>query len=326
MRPLEGEPLIGTVTAEVSLEGAADRVDIWLDDRLTGSLREAPWIHTFDAGFSSEVRRLRVVVWRDGMATREVIEHSATPFTVGASIDVDLVEVPIRLRSSRRPAAASLEIREAGRPQEILELRAARPDSRFVVVLDRSLSMRGGRLDRAVEAVEWLRSQLRAGDSLELIYFNHTVSSPLRPADDEQPITAPVASGGTALFDALTSVTTRERDIVIVISDTDDRHSVSRADAVRSHLTTRGVTIYSVALSRGNAAGMLGEMADATGGLSLRHDDALSGVQDVLRDVNGRVIAVYQSTSHAAGWRPIVVRSRDSGVRVLSARKGYTAR
>lgn len=321
--PAPGGPLVGTVRVELAPPEDVSRIDLWLDDRMVGTLRQAPWVMELDAGFSSGERSLRVVTWRAGMSEREVLEHRASAMRVDATVAIDLVEVPLRVRGGRRVDASMLHISENGRPQRIVELRDERPDSRFVFVVDRSLSMRDGRLERVLDAIRKFGTKLRAGDSLEVILFNHTVSASAGFDDASRDA---IASGGTALYDALASISPSGRSIVIVVSDADDRHSVAGAEDARRHMSRRGVVLYSNTLERGNAASLLDDLARTTGGLAVHSSDPHHALQRILEDVNSRLIAVYQSDGVAPGWRTIEVRPAATGFRIRSARKGYLAR
>ena len=324
VRPLPGEPVVGTMIVEASAPASAARVDILIDDRLVGSMTSPPWITEIDAGFGAGERTLRLVVWSEGMAAREIVEHRAAALRMDAVVDVDIVEVPLRLHGHGPFEAEDLRITENGRLQRVLELHPTRPDSRFVFVVDRSLSMQGGRLERTLEGIRTMAESLRPGDRAEVILFNHTVMPPLGVSSDSLTVAAP--SGGTALFDALASITAADRSIVIVVSDADDRHSSTRAETLRTLLADRSVTFYSVALSRGNASALLEELSRTTGGLAVRNRDPVAGLRSIADDISGRLVAVYQSDSAGAGWRSIEVEPARRSLRVADARRGYLAR
>src|SRR5207245_979657 len=117
----------------------------------------------------------------------------------GETMNVDLVEVPMRVRSTHPIAAADIAVKENGVEQTIREVRADRGPARFLFVIDRSLSMGDGKLDAALRAVEEESKLLRPDDHVEVVLFNHNVMPPrpLMRAEHVQP------SGGTSLRDAV---------------------------------------------------------------------------------------------------------------------------
>lgn len=321
VRPAATEPLNGRVTIEVEAPRDSARVDVLIDDRLVGTMTEAPWVLDVDTGFSAAERALRVVVWAADMRSREILDHRAPSLTVGASIDVDLVEVPLRV-SGRGPfEPADFIVTENGRRQNVSAVHPARPDSHFVFVVDRSLSMRDGRLTSTLDGVSAFAAALREHDSAEVILFNHTVSAPVPMESPDLATVTP--SGGTALFDALASIDPERRTIVVVISDSEDRHSVADDDTVRELMQGRAVQFFAVSLSRGNATGLFDDLAQTTGGLSVRTPDPAEGLRRVREFLDERVVLVYQSGTEGDGWRSIEVRPARRGLRISGAREGY---
>lgn len=319
-RPAPGEPVTGIVTLEVDAPSDTARVDFYLDDLLIGSVREHPWLLTHDAGFTMEPRSIRAVVWGRGMTSREVVERDAAAFRVDAEIDVDLVEVPLTIHS-RSVTVDDFVVRENGAPQEIVAVQPARPDSHFVFVVDRSLSMRNGRLEEAMAAVRELAGSLRETDTAEVIFFNHTVSPPVSPEAAHAS-----ASGGTALLDALASISTVRRSVVVVVSDAHDRHSEATADDVRTLMRTRGITLFAVAMQNGNATGLLRELSATTGGMTVRTSDPREGILRIQHYLDRRSVLVYRSSTQGRGWRSIDVRPVRRGIRISEVREGYVAR
>jgi hypothetical protein len=241
-------------------------------------------------------------------------------FTANDTLDVDLVEVPLRVRSSRAPKASDLRIRENGVAQTVRDVKAERPPAHFAFIVDRSLSMGGGKLEAALRAVQDEQRQLRPGDTASLVLFNHHVTEPraIRATVDVTP------SGGTSLRDALASVASKERTYAIVITDGGDRNSVlSDEDALRRISGTK-TSVNAIVLGTSHA-GFLDRAARNTGGsvVSAKKETVGSELRELLEDINSRYLLVYQSHGTKRGWRTIDVKS--SRVKIVSARKGYFA-
>jgi tight adherence protein B len=242
-------------------------------------------------------------------------------------MNVDLVEVPFRLRSSKKVTANDVAIRENGVRQTILDLRSERAPASFVFVVDRSLSMGDGKLEAALRAIDSMRSRLTAEDRASVIFFNHRVGLRRTLARgtslaDEAP---PPTSGGTSIRDALAAVGTDKRTIVLAISDGSDRNSTIDEAELLNRMSRADLTVYAVLVGDGSAEKVLSTLADRTGGALLRADRSSIGsaLRSVLADINSRFVATYQSSTVRRGWRSIEVTSKAGSI--SGSRKGYFA-
>ena len=178
--PQNGSQAIGTQIVEVEADAKnIDRVEFDVDGVLAGVARTAPYRIAYDFGTSLAPRTVRARVFSDGFRTTETAEVVTASLTAGESMNVDLVEVPVRVRSRRAITASDVALRENGVAQSIRDVIAVRPPAHFAFVVDRSLSMDDGRLDAALRAVDAARASLRPGDSASLVLFNHHVARPL---------------------------------------------------------------------------------------------------------------------------------------------------
>jgi Mg-chelatase subunit ChlD len=238
--------------------------------------------------------------------------------TASEAMNVDVVEVPMRVRAPGTPTAADLRVTENGVEQTIRDIHAERGPARFVFVIDRSLSMGGGRLEAALHAVDAESGLLRPGDTKEIVLFNHNVTKGL-PAG---PITP---SGGTSLRDAVASIVTRDRTYAIVITDGGDRNSELSEDEALRRISNTKMIVDAIVL--GGGSGFLDKAARNTGGTVARADASTlrRELHRMLVDINSRYLLVYQSRGNGAGWRTIAITPRRRGVDVLNARKGYFA-
>jgi hypothetical protein len=327
--PLDGSQSFGLMLIEIATDVAGvDRVEFHVDGVLAGVARSAPYRIAFDFGPSLDSRRITATVWSSGYQKKDVASVTTAAMTANETLNVDLVEVPLRVRSSRVLKVSDLRIRENGVEQMIRDVKLERPPAHFAFVVDRSLSMGDGRLAAALQAVTSELSQLREGDTASLVMFNHHVSEgrTIRPGDDLlQEFVGTVPSGGTSLRDALASIASSERTYAIVITDGGDRNSeLSDEGALQMISGTR--TIVS-AIVLGSAASFLGRAAANTGGTIVKANAGSIGsaLHGLLTDINSRYLVVYQSNTANRGWRSVEVKSQRSSVRVLAARKGYFA-
>ncbi|HYC90707.1 MAG TPA: Ig-like domain-containing protein [Thermoanaerobaculia bacterium] len=318
--PLDGSQAFGPQTLEITTDAAAvDRVDFAVDGVLAGVARKAPYRVPYDFGTSLAARKVTATVWTNGFKGSESATVTTAAMTANDTLDVDLVEVPLRVRAARTVRPSDLRVRENGVEQTVRDVRQERPPAHFAFVVDRSLSMGGGKLEAALRAIRAELRQLRPGDTSSVVLFNHQVAKPVAvPAATATP------SGGTSLRDALASVSAKQRTYAIVISDGGDRTSVlSDEEALRKISGTKTI-VHALVLGDSHAR-FLDRAAENTGGRVVRASTSSVGTElrRVLEDINSRYLVVYQSQGTKRGWRTIEVRS--SRVDVVNARKGYFA-
>jgi hypothetical protein len=319
--PLSGAQLFGPMAIEIRTDAAqVDSVEFSVDGTLAGVARKPPYRIAYDFGSSLSARTITARVWSNGFQTSESASVTSAAMTANETLDVDLVEVPLRIRSPRALKAADLRVRENGVAQAVRDVKQERPPAHFAFVVDHSLSMGDGKLDAALAAIRAELRQLRPGDTSSIVLFNHQVKKPL-------PVSATldaVPSGGTSLRDALASVASKERTYAIVITDGGDRNSVlSEEEALRKISGTK--TVVNALILGHSHARFLDRAAQNTGGsvVSASKDAVARELRNVLADINSRYLVVYQSHGTKRGWRTIDVRS--SRATVISARKGYFA-
>jgi hypothetical protein len=334
--PLPGAQVLGPTLLEVTSDAASDaaaieRVDFFVDGVLAGVARKAPYRIAFDFGTSLAPRTITAKAWSNGFRTSDSATITTAALTANDSINIDLVEVPLRARSSKPLRAADLRVRENGVEQTVRDVQRSRPAAHFAFIVDRSLSMNGGKLEGALHAIESELRQLRDGDTASLVLFNHHVAK-ARPITRGQQLMQQLdrrdllPSGGTSLRDAVASVASTHRTYAIVITDGGDRTSALSDELALQKISTTKTIVNALVLGDSHtrfldrAAGNTGGSVVSASSASLR--DALARL---LTDINSRYLVIYQSTATTRGWRTIEVTARIRDVTVSSARKGYFA-
>lgn len=323
--PLEGSQAIGLMVLEVTTDAAnVDRVEFLVDGVLAGVARTKPYRIAYDFGTTLDARTLTARVWSNGYKTSETATVTTAGMSVNDTLNVDLVEVPVRVRSAKALKPADLRIRENGVDQEIRDVKQERPPAHFAFVLDRSLSMGGGKLEAALEAIQSASTQLRPGDTASVVLFNHRVE---KPRSLEAVKTLPlVPTGGTSLRDALASLDRKQRTYALVITDGGDRNSqLTDEEALRKISGTR--TVVSAVVLGTSHAKFLDRAAKNTGGsvVSASKESVAKALGNLLADINSRYLLIYQSNATKRGWRALDVIPRKRGVEVIASRKGYFA-
>lgn len=325
--PLDGSQAIGPMALEVTTDAASiDRVDFFVDGALAGAARKPPYRIAFDFGESLAARTIAAKVWSNGYKASQTASITTAALTVNDSIHIDLVEVPLRVSSRRKISTGDLRIVENGREQVVRDVRADRPPAHFAFVVDRSLSMGGGKLAAALAAIEDGLPRLRPGDTASLVLFNHHVAK-AQPLTRGAKLTVDaVPSGGTSLRDAVASIASRQRTYAIVITDGGDRSSELTDEAALRRISGTKTIAHAIVLG-GSHAKFLDDAARNTGGsvVEASKESLRRAVGGILDDINSRYTVVYQSNATRRGWRTIQVTPRRQDVKIASARKGYFA-
>ncbi|MEK6373138.1 MAG: hypothetical protein AABO58_10620 [Acidobacteriota bacterium] len=319
LAPQSGGQAIGPQAIEITTTIAAvDRVEFSVDGVLAGVARKPPYRIAHDFGTSLAAHEIEAKVYSNGYRTTASAKVVTAALTASDTMNVDLVEVPMRVRASRRVTPADLRVTENKVEQTIREIRADRGAARFVFVVDRSLSMGDGKLDAALRAIDAESKLLRPDDRKEIVLFNHSVT--------KGPIVGTVTpSGGTSLRDAVSSIASRERTYAIVITDGGDRNSMTSEDVALKRISNTKTIVDVIVL--GDGSRFLDKAARNTGGTVVEASASTlqRELHRMLVDINSRYTLVYQSHGNAGGWRTITIDPRKRGVEVVNARKGYWA-
>jgi hypothetical protein len=318
--PVDGMQAIGPMALEVSFDTShVDRVDFFVDGVLAGVARKPPYRIAYDFGTSLAAHTITAKVWSNGFRSSEVASVTTAALTANDTLDVDVVEVPLRIRASRTVKPSDLRVTENGVTQTVRDVTRERPSAHFAFIVDRSLSMGNGKLDAALRAIRANLVQLREGDTSSLVLFNHHVER----ARDVRDATNAKPSGGTSLRDALASVASKQRTYAIVITDGGDRNSAHSEEEALRRISGTKTIVHALVLGETHTR-FLDRAATNTGGrvVEASKDSLSRDLRAIFEDINSRYLLVYQSSGTKRGWRTIDVQSR---YEILAARKGYFA-
>ena len=320
--PRDGAQAVGVLAIEVTTTAAnVDRVEFFIDGVLAGVARKPPFRIAHDFGTSLAGHEISATVFSNGYRTTETAKVLTAALAASETMNVDLVEVPMRVRSPRPLRADDLRLKENAVEQTIRDVRADRGAARFVFVVDRSLSMGDGKLAAALRAIESESKVLRADDRVEVVLFNHNVmkAQPLSEVRYVEP------SGGTSLRDALSSIASRERTYAIAITDGGDRNSIATEEESLRKISGTKMVVDAIVLGGGSR--FLEKAATNTGGAVAAASAATIDreLRRILLDINSRYTLVYQSRGNGSGWRSIGITAKRRSIEVVNARKGYFA-
>ena len=269
---------------------------------------------------------------------------------------VDLVSLDVCVRDSTGRFLPDLTpddflVLENGKLQHIsFVMPSGAVPLRAILMIDRSASMHGPKLARAVEAATLFAQLLGPDDQLEIIAFNHQAARVHSFGDDPARVPAALASlktdGSTSLYDALLVaandlVRTRgdalpeTREAVIVLSDGEDTASLVGFEEVLPVLRRSAALVYTVSLRQGEEGEWLGgswpllQVARDTGARALGVP-RLEALPALYAEIGAEVRHLYRigymsnDERRDGQWRSVSVRvpSRDARVRT---RAGYYA-
>jgi hypothetical protein len=329
VNPLEHSQVIGPQWMEVTTDAQnIDRVEFTVDGALAGVARKAPWRITFDFGTSLGTHKISAKAWMNGYRASESASVTTAALTAGETLNVDLVEVPMRVHSPGIVKPADVVLKENRVMQEVRDIRPERGAGHFFFVVDRSLSMGDGKLTATLQAIDSELHLLRPDDTASIILFNHNVARPraiLRGEKTAEIFGDVVPSGGTSLYDALSSIVTTDRTYAIVITDGGDRNSETSADDALRRISNTRTVVEAIVL--GERGSFLQDAANNTGGdvVMANRDTVDSALRGVIEEINSRYLLIYQSHGTKRGWRTIEIKPRRREISILKARKGYFA-
>lgn len=220
-----------------------------------------------------------------------------------------------------------------------------------VLMVDRSSSMSGPKMERAKMAASAFIGTLGPEDLLEIIAFADRTERPLAFSTDraaaEAAISGLSAKGMTVLFESLSislrdlaqmrrPETTEYRQVIIILSDGEDTKSLLAFDDVLEEARQSGVLIYTVSL-RSDVNGRalptpreLFQLANDTGGRAIAIEDP-EKLAPVYEEIGAELRHLYRlaflptGTANHGSWRRLSVRVPGQAAAHVRTRAGYYA-
>ena len=270
----------------------------------------------------------------------------ATTAAAQFSTSTTLVEVYVTVTDSAgRPVRGltqgDFEILEDNTPQQISAFAAGDFPLRVALAIDRSFSMAGEPLRASKRAARAFLSALRPNDESVILGIGSRVAVVSPHTEPREAKAAAVdaldAWGTTPLHDAVVQSldatdAARGRRAVVILSDGDDRYSVTTPAQVIDRARRANVLVYPVALGK-QMPRVFSDLAAVTGGRPFHvrdHKRLDAALQEIASDLHQQYLVGYSpSRPPAAGasqeWRRIAVRVKRPGVTVR-ARDGYYVR
>ena len=266
---------------------------------------------------------------------------SDLPQTFKSGVDLVSLDVCVRDPSGGFMTGLTADdflVLENGKPQRVLF--AVPGDAvplTVMLLIDRSASMGGQKLERALEAVAQFPKLLGPKDQLAILAFNRRAVRVHAFGDDPARVPAALASlratGMTALYDALLVAANdlvrlrrggppETREAMIILSDGEDTASLVGFEEVLPVLRRSSSLVYAISLRADARGGWLGAnwpllaLARDTGGRALGVP-RLTAIADLYREIDAEIRHLYRIGYVSADKRRDGQR-RSISVRVLS--------
>lgn len=336
----------GAARAEVVVQPQSDArsVNVFVNGRLMCSIQRPPFTCAWDAGAVMRGHHVRAVAtFENGRRLVANVRTRNPGYT--ERVDTRAVLVPVIVtqggRFVRGLKRQDFEVFEEGVKQPIDSLASEEAPLDLVLAVDISGSMEHALVD-VKPAVRQLLSRLRPGDAATLLGFNDTTflvaEREKDPKTRDEAVELLTSWGGTALYDATVrtlNLVSQEwgRKGVVIFSDGDDRHSLTRRETAMARVRASDAMLYTIGFGSGATVPHLRESlesyAESTGGRPFfpANTRELDGIFDqIVAELANQYVLSYSPTNAAQDgkYRRITVRVR-KGDYEIRARRGYQA-
>jgi len=344
--PTPGAVISGSTRIEVAIQPVADvqAVNIFVNGRLVCTAERPPFGCAWDPGPVVRGHHVRVVATlSDGRRLVDNVRTKDLGYVERVRTEAVLVPVIVTRDGQfvRGLKQQDFQVFEDGVPQRLASMVSEDAPLDLVLAVDISGSMENA-LSDVKPAVRQLLSKLRPDDAATLIGFNDTTFIIAEREKDararEEAVDLLSSWGGTALYDA----TVRALDLVskewgrkgvVIFSDGDDRHSLTRREVAMARVHASDAMLYTIGFGSGATVPQLKQSletyARSTGGRPFfpKHVKELDEVFDqIVAELANQYVLSYSSTNltQDGKWRDIKVRVQ-KGKYDIRARRGYRA-
>ncbi len=346
------------LAATVNAAEPIKAVEFYVDGQLAGTVTQPPYKLKVDVGWENQDHRYRVVaIAASGARAESAITTPAVQ--VDASIEVELKQLYVTVSDGGKRILdlprKSFEIIDEGKEQDLVTFEKGDVPLTAVVLLDSSESMKGTRLEKALEGARLFFGGLKGLDQGMIVLFADRMlrSSEFSSnvAELERSLSGVEAEGGSAVNDHLYLALKRleaqpGRPVIVLLSDGVDVHSALSMEEVVWKASRSQALIYWIQLAgEGKTSGdsistawrngdqskaefeKLSQAVNTSGGEIIpitKPDEFVNAFGTILEDLRSQyVLGYYPSDAQGDGsWRKVRVSVDKFGYRVRH-RGGY---
>lgn len=341
--------IVGQTRVEVDLElpegKTLDRIDLYLNEDLIGSMYERPYAQTIYVPSNQEVGYLRAVAVTRGddpLEAEDVVFINTPQFI--QEVDVHLVELPTTVLRKGRPVQdlprEAFEIFDGDQRVEIARFEHVRDLPLNVgLAIDSSGSMSDKLVRAQRAAAQFFRDLLQSEDKAFVVSFSDVPVVVQKWTDEREALVRGLAGlraeGATAMYDSIVYSLynfqgVKGQKALVILSDGKDTSSKFTYEQALEYARRSAVPIYSIGIgiptlerdTRGKLAGVSRE----TGGRSYFIED-IAGLEAIYDEIEMELRAQYllgfyppESVARGSDWREITVRVTDGEARTI---RGY---
>lgn len=333
-------------------------VEFYVDGQLAGTVTNPPYKMKVNVGWENQEHRYRVVAVA-ASGTRTESSLTTVAVKVDATIEVELKQLYVTVSDGGKRVLdlprKAFEILDQGKRQDLVTFEKGDVPLTAVVLLDSSESMKGVRLEKALEGARVFVDGLKGLDQGMVVLFADRLIRASEfssvSAEVAQSLAGVHAEGGSAINDHLYLALKRleaqpGRPVIVLLSDGVDVHSTLPMEEVVWKASRSQALIYWIQLTdEGKASGdtistawrngdqskrefeQLSQAVNTSGGEIIpiaKPEQFLGAFTTILEDLRSQyVLGYYPSDAMGDGsWRKVKVSVDKFGYRVRH-RGGY---
>lgn len=312
------------VVAEVLSAEPIARVTFLVDGRQIGVLTQPPWTRQIDVGQDNVPHTFEVVA-RDVTGAEAHATVITRTIAVDMELDLELQQLYVtvsrggqRVLDLPRSAFSVLDEREE---QELVTFEGGDVPLTAVLLLDTSVSMRGSRLQAALEGANAFVRGMRELDEASLMLFSDRLLYQTPFTRDPAVIAAGLgdvqAGGGTALNDFLFAALKRleaeqGRRVVILLSDGTDIESVLSIEDTLWKARRSQALVYWIRLHEGSTGAVVARTSGWRDGKG--HAREVAGLGQLVEESGGRIVDIDEISQATRAFRDILSELREQYV------------
>ncbi len=324
LEPSGAEPVLGrcTVEAEVTSREEIQAVVLMVDGQVVEELREPPFRWVVDVGEANTGHFFEVVA-RSSSGQEGRAQLRTRALRVDLQVEAELQQVYLGAFLGERAVpdleAHELTLLDEGESQKLVTFERGDLPLTAMLLVDASDSMRGGRLELALEGARSFLKGLRTRDQARLVLFSdRTLHAPPFTSFGEILTTGleqVSPGGGTALndhlFRALKQLEEKQgRGVVVVLSDGVDTASVLRMKDLLPAVAGSSAWIFWI--RTGNRDPTL--LPSSAWRDSVGHQEELDLLEEAVLSSGGRVVTLKNLAKSEEAFEAILQELREQYV------------
>lgn len=345
--PADGSIVVGPTEFRVAVEAGAaiDRVDLYVDGQLIGTVRAPGWSLEWTPPTTLTAATLLAVAYRgEEVVEQTKIRTSDAVFAEAMTVEEVQVYPVVQDRQGRYVRgleADDFRVLDGSVPAQVTSFSAEPAALTVGILLDSSRSM-AGKLSALQEAACRFVDRLGEDDRVSVYSFNHTFRVVSENSGQREQVKAGIRSlapfGGTALYDSVIRALENldqvaGRKTLIIFSDGRDERSFQPLQQAVDAARRADIVLYAIGVEETDGAGEartdLISLAEKTGGEAhflAKFSRLVSAFDDILADIRAQYYLTLVPHPGPAGTRPLRVEVAGERRLRVRARESYEFR